>query len=315
MAKLSEAALDALYLYANQGGGVALICGQGPVRENLLALDAVAKRTNILPWPPVQLRDLGQEGQFLQISDGLWQSGPLADFDQHSQSALKQIRFWRVWSVGQRAKGAIDLLRYSDRTPAMSSLTVGKGKIVLCNFSPALNCSDLGKYGGYVALIQGLFDYLRPVRQQQQEAFAGESLVYAVIAGASRRSARLTVLGPDDQPCPCEVTGDNIQTLVQIGQAKLPGFYRILQELPSGEDETLAQIPVNIDPREGDLRPIDRQVLLDQLTGKDFELEIRPQEQAGPVLRVRGLSLWPWLLVAAMVAVGLELILLCLWKQ
>ena len=313
--KLTTSALDALYVYANQGGGVAWFCGEGPVQQNLLAFNAVAKRTEILPWPPVQFRDLSSQGQFLQIADGLWDSGPLTEFSQQGQTALKQIRFQRVWSAGRPTKGSLTLLKYDDRTPAMSGLAVGKGKIVLCNFSPSLTCSDLGKYGAYVALMQGLFDYLRPLHQQQHGAFAGESLVYAVRARSGFSAGPLTVLGPDERPCPCEITGDNIQTLLRISRAKLPGFYRILQQTPSGENALLAQVPVNIDPREGDLRRVDYRVLIEQLAGKDVVLEVRGQDQAGPVLRVRGTSLWPWLLVAAMVTVGLELILLCLWKQ
>ena len=56
----------------------------------------------------------------------------------------------------------------------------GAGKLVVCNFSPSLSCSDLGKYGGFVALAQSLFHYVRPTREQHGRATAGKAFRYPV---------------------------------------------------------------------------------------------------------------------------------------
>ncbi|MDK1031387.1 MAG: BatA and WFA domain-containing protein [Planctomycetia bacterium] len=316
ISKLSSPALEALYMYINQGGGVCFGCGEGPVVENLLALRNIAKQTDILPWTPQEPRNLARDGQFLRILDGAWQSRLFADFDEHSQLALKEVRFGRVWSTSPLAKGAASLLRYTDHTPALTSQSVGTGKLVLLNFSPSLNCSDIGKHGVYVALMQSLFEYLRPTRRQRRQAIAGEPLTYPVTVSLRRGPVRLVAMGPDQQPYPCEITGDSSRLLVHIRRPKLPGFYTIIQKgLTADTAETVAQIPVNVDPREGDLRRADPEVIREHLAGENLILKIRGQGQTGPILRVRGLSLWPWLLLATMVVIGMELILLCIWKR
>ncbi|KKL51758.1 hypothetical protein LCGC14_2292300, partial [marine sediment metagenome] len=117
------------------------------------------------------------------------------------------------------------------------------------------------------------------------------------------------VLGPDQRRCPARVT-QGARLLVHVGQPGLPGFYEIRR------DKTLlSSVSVNVSPREGDLRRVDDDVLREHLTNERTDLEIRSAGHGGPVLRVRGKPLWPWFVLAAMMAIGLELVVLCVWKQ
>lgn len=307
---LTQEALRALHIYANQGGGVAICCGEGPVARNLLALKSVAKQGEILPWIPGPPRDMGKEGGFLQVGDGAWRSGLLAEFDEQSQAALKQIRFTRVCTAGALRPGAVSLLEYTDGTPALSTQTIGAGKLMVCNFNPSLTCSDMGKYGGFVALMHSIFHSLRPRRAQYGRAVAGEPFSYPMTIDPHTSSARLMVRGPDGRQCQADITGDAARILVHVNRPKLPGFYEILQD-----DKAVASAAVNIDPREGDLRRTDPEVLREHLSRDDMVLKIRGRDETGPILRVRGRPLWPWFVLAAMAAICLELVLLCVWKQ
>ena len=46
------------------------------------------------------------------------------------------------------------LLTFSDGSPALGLRNTGLGQCLLANFSPALETSDLAKYGAFVALAQ-----------------------------------------------------------------------------------------------------------------------------------------------------------------
>ena len=303
-------ALRVLYMYLNQGGGIAFYCGGGPVSDNLMGLKGVSKQVDVLPWYPGPQRNLAADGEFLRIAEGDWTAPVLADFDVTSRAALKKVRFGRVWSAGVLRNGAVRMLEYNDGTPALSAMPVGVGKIAICNFSPSMQCSDLGKYGGFVALTHGLFHYLRPTQQQHGRAIAGRTFTYPASTSGAADEAELTVLGPDERPCEVSVSAEGDKALVHFSRAALPGFYSIRQG--GGE---IACVAVNTDPRESDLRRADPVVLREHLAGDNMVLKIHDHAQPGPILRMQGTELWYWFVLAAMGAIAAELVLLCLWKQ
>jgi hypothetical protein len=308
--KLSADALAALHMYANQGGAVILFCGEGPVAENLLALNSLTRHGDLLPWTPGPPRDLAKDGGFLTITGGVWDSPLLKEFDEASQLALKQVRFGRVWSTGPLRQGATALLTYSDGTPALASQNVGAGKIVVANFSAAMGASNLGKYGTIVALIQGLVEGLRPTQDWRAQATVGQSFSFPVQSPAAVTPAQIKVVGPDEQSFVPELVGDHQRFLVHFPAVPLPGFYLIKHGT-----EVLSVAAVNLDGREGDLRRMDEQTLRDRLENDRSTVQVKSSQSEGPILNVRGRPLWPWCVLAAMILVGLELALLGVWKR
>ncbi|MCE5278428.1 MAG: BatA and WFA domain-containing protein [Planctomycetaceae bacterium] len=307
---LPPAALNALYIYANQGGGVAMFCGEGPAVENLTALAGAAIGVEVLPWTPKPHPWQGSAGSFLQITRGQWDSPLLSDFDAQSQAALKQVRFSRFIAAGLHRPGAQTLLQYSDGTPALSTATVGSGTLAVCNFNPSLTCSDLGKYGGFVALMQSLFTHLRPRHSRASQTLAGEALTCPIAAGNAGAGNRIAVIGPDGRPCAAEALEQADRLLVRLDRADLPGFYDIRRN-----DAPAAVAAVNLDAREGDLRRSDPRSLAEHLAGAGVAVTVRSADDEGPAFRVRGRPLWYWFVLAGMFSVALELALLCLWKQ
>ena len=307
---LGKEALEALYMYAVQGGGVVIFCGEGPVAENMLAFGALAKQGDLLPWMPTMQRDLPKEGGLLRLGEGAWRSDLLADFDEQSQLAIKQIRFTRVWSTSPLKANAVALMTFTDSTPALTLQYVGAGKVVLANFSPALSCSDLGKYGSFVALTHSLVNYLRLRQDWRTGALAGDPFRITLTAQKEAQGAKFAVTGPDERPCEVQLAVEPTEVQVSIPRPTMPGFYRIVK----GE-QTVSQAAVNVDPRESDLRRIEEEVVRDHLRNDKLALEIHGPQTEGPVLRVRGQPLWQWFMFAAMAAIAVELILLGIWKK
>ena len=307
--RLSPDALGALHMYANQGSAVVFFCGDGPVAENLLGLNGLARHGDILPWIPGPPRDLAKDGGFLTIASGAWDAPVLKEFDAPSQQALKQIRFGRVWSTGPLKPGATALLTYSDGTPALASQNVGAGKVVVANFSAAMGASNLGKYGTIVALMQGLVESLRPSQDWRAQAAVGQSFSFLAASPTAVTPAQVRVVGPDGGSIAPQIAGDNLRFLVHFPPVRLPGFYRIVHGA-----ETLSVAAVNVDGREGDLRRMDEGTLRGHLENDRSTLQVKSAQARGPVLNVRGRPLWPWCVLAGMIFVGVELLLLGIWK-
>jgi hypothetical protein len=280
------------------------------VAENLLAINGLTRHGELLPWIPGPPRDLAKDGGFLTVAGGAWDSPALREFDAPSQLALKQIRFGRVWSTGPLRTGATALLTYSDGTPALASQNVGAGKVVVANFSAAMGASNLGKYGTIVALMQGLVEALRPSQDWQAQATAGQSFSFFAQSATAVTASAVRVIGPDGKAFTPQLTGDSRRFLVQFPPPELPGFYRIVHG-----GETLSTAAVNLDGREGDLRRMDEQTLRDHLENDRATLQVKLEQSRGPILSVRGLPLWNWCVLAAMVFVGVELLLLGIWKR
>lgn len=309
--ELSSEALQALHMYANQGGGVLVFCGEGDnVAKNLLNLNGLVKHAELLPWIPGPPRDLAKDGGFLQISSDRWDSELLTDFDEQSRYALGQIRFGRVWSTGPLRPGAKAILTYGDGTPALSAQPVGAGRLLVANFSPALACSDLGKYGSFVALSQSLVHYLRPRQDRLAEAAIGEPFNYPAILETAGSAEPLKVFGPDERECEISVAREGSYLQVHLNRPMVSGFYRVAQA-----DRAMATAGINVNAREGDLRRMDADVLREHLRSDGVSLDVRGSQQEGPVVRVRGLPLWPPLVAAAMAVLGMELVLLIIWKR
>lgn len=308
--RLTPEALSALYTCANQGAGLVIFCGDGPVAQNLQDLAAQVPREELLPWTPGPLRDLAADGGFLQLGEGAWGEPPLNEFDEAGQLALAAVRFGRVWSAGGVKPGSKVLLRFVDGTPALGARPVGAGRLLVANFSPAMTCSDLGKYGSFVALMHSLVNHCRPVTDWRSEATVGEPMHCAATTETDVTPEQCLVIGPDGRPCERILLGDRRHLLAQLERPALPGFYRLVHA-----GTTLALASVNLDVRESDLRTVDEAVVRERLWSDGVALEVHGLGDDGPALSVRGTPLWPATLTLAMAVLGLELILLGVWKR
>ena len=121
------------------------------------------------------------------------------------------------------------------------------GQVLLANFSPALDSSDLGKYGSFVALMQVLAHELRPAGDEGEAAFAGQSVRFPGTFTAE--GAAVAIAGPGGAAVPPVLVSEGGRLAIHVDRPGQPGFYRLRR----GETR-LATLAVNLDPRESDLR-------------------------------------------------------------
>lgn len=311
LAELSPHAAGSLVRCARGGGGVMFFCGEGAVPQNLTRLEQAAGKNGVLPWEPIPTRTQAAPDRALAISDGKWRSPSLREFDEQSQLAISQIRFARVWTAGPLSPEATILLTFSDGTPALGLRPVGKGQFLLANFSPALEASDLGKYGSFVALVQTLAQQLSPgAAAAEARAIVGEPFRFPKTFHVGPTNGRLRVLGPKNEPVAFATSGDADHVAVEVPEPELPGFYRLRLD-----DRDMATAALNLDPRESNLERIDREPLLHCFDRKGAKLSLQDADGWEPLANMRGRPLWGWCLASTMVAFGIEMFLLGYWRR
>jgi hypothetical protein len=311
LGELGPQAGGTLLRFLQAGGGVMFFCGEGAVPRNLKLLEQTAGKEGVLPWEPIPTRIKAAPDRALAITSGKWRSRLLREFDEQSQVAISQIRFARVWSAGAVASEATVLLNYSDGTPALGLRPVGAGQFLLANFSPALEASDLGKYGSFVALVQTLAQQLSPgTAAKEARSIVGEPYRSPHSFRLGATAGRLTVLGPRNDPVAFATTGDADRITVEVQQTTLPGFYRFRIG-----DQTVAAAALNVDARESNLERIDRESLLRCFDRSGTRSALQSAEGWEPLANLRGRPLWGWCLASTMAAFGIEMFLLGYWKR
>ncbi len=306
---LSDKALDGLHTFVAQGGGLAIFCGEGPVADNLKRFAELEKKLDMLPWAPRDLRDLRPDGGSIRLAAGYWDEGVLPGFDADSREALQHVPVYLTWAGDEPGRLAREVLRYEDGTPALTCQPVGPGRVVLVNFSPSLECSDMGKYGGFVALMQSVFEYLRPSREGQSAAEVGRPLTMRAKA-LQDGGDDWRVTGPAGLRYEADVLTEGPLSFVYVSRPDEAGFYRV------GEGEAaITSAAVNVHPQESDLRRANMPDLQARLSGQGSVFTVEDASQAGAVLEFRGRPLWHYCLLGGLLVIGLELMVLMVWKQ
>lgn len=306
---LSADQLTALYRYMQRGGGVVFFCGAGPVLENLSSLDALVPG-GLLPWKPVAPRTVGSVDQPWTITDGDWRSSPLSQFDEAAQITLSRVPIRRVWSGGTVDERARMLLSYSDGTPTLVRRGVGDGTLMLTNFSAASEHSELGKQGLFVALMQGLAEAAGGASTPATPNTVGQAVHLIANTPVAPNGQPPRVFQPDGStPADATVSLDTLTTSIVIYAPALPGFYTARQD-----DTIIGTAAVNTDPRESDLRRIMADDLIAALQPHAPGSQTQ-NTSTGPALDLRGRELWGWMLLTAMVLLGIEMALLGYWRR
>jgi len=309
--ELTPQSAGTLLRFLEKGGSVVFFCGEGAVPRNLKQLQESAGKEGVLPWEPVPTRTKAAPDHALAITNGKWRSRLLREFDEQSQVAIGEIRFTRVWAAGPVASDATILLNFSDGTPALGLRLVGTGEFLLANFSPAIEASDFGKYGSFVALVQTLAQQLaRGGSAKEPSAIVGEVYHSPQTISIGSAAGRLTVIGPKNEPVAFATSGDPAHVSVDVQQTTLPGFYRF-----KIGDETVGRAALNVDPRESNLERIDRETLLQSFHATGSQPAVESVSGWEPLANLRGRSLWGWCLATTMCAFGIELFLLGYWKR
>ncbi|MGI9014316.1 MAG: BatA domain-containing protein [Phycisphaerales bacterium] len=307
-ARLDEQAAATLAQRINAGASAVMLLGDGPAAENLGMIQ------QSLNMSDVEQAVLGPRmaDALLRVGNSRWDDPLFRAFDLRSQAAFRQIMFHRIWHVESTGAGAHVLLQYENDLPAMWTTPVGRGRLVIANFSPAPDASALGKFGAVVALMQSLVQNLQPRDTYQQTTYAGSSAMITLPRPQTFDADAGMVRAPDGRAlagAAVEASADVVN--IALPHASLPGFYEVVID----EDASAqASVAVNIDPREGDLRRIEQSALLSAL-GVDDGTTTGSRSNNAVAGSERDSELWPWALLVAMCAIAAELVLLSVWRR
>jgi hypothetical protein len=309
---LPDERLAALLQYTMQGGGVDIFCGDGPVGENLAALNRL-KPDMAMPWLPAVPHKLDRSDEPLVISDGNWRSPLLKQFGEAAQIALSQVRFRHAWAGGEVNENAHAALGYSDGTPALVWRDLGAGRLTIANLGVAAHHSDLGKHGLFVALMQGLIDAMQNTHNPAINNTVGQAVSLTSAQPINRQGPTPRVYHPDGRT-PVDTTlalGDHTSGII-IGSPDTPGFYTAQQG-----DTVLGTAAVNLDPRESDLSRItaDKLIAAFQSNYVRADAPDNRANSAGPLPTYHGRDLFGWLLIGALTLFGFEVFLLGYWRR
>jgi hypothetical protein len=308
---LPETSARGLVEYIDGGGGVVWFCGEGPVPRQLETLQSAAGDRPILPWPPGVLQTADPREEPVRITSGRWQSRWFREFDEQSQIAVAQIRFTRTWSVAAAYPETEVLLSFSTGKPALGSRLFGQGQLLIANFSPEAASSDLGRHGTFVAWMQILAQALAPNVVKARNDPPGLPCRFPQAFAATEIANTPQVTGPDGAPvlAVASTTADEVH--VELPEPRRTGIYRL-----SGTDGRLvAAMAVNLDPRESDLSRVSTEQVVAALSGRGIAAGTQSSASWEPVFDLAGRPMWGEFLTVALVAIGIELLLLGLWRR
>jgi hypothetical protein len=252
---------------------------------------------------PVQLMapSAGQFRRDLFITEMQEDQPPFSAFGDRLSAAISPLRFAGGLTSRRTEGGLIDdlLASYSDRSACMVVTACGAGSLALLNADLAL--SNLPRSPAFVPLIGELVERLLHTKQLDNHVACGEPVARDLPIEAGGVEG-LTITGEDSANSDYGQLieeGPRTQWLWPIAGA--PGIYRIERD-----ETTVFALATGIDSQESNLATISSAVLTDRLAGGR---NVHFQSAAAGHQEGKD-NLWPWLAVACMACMLVELIAL-----
>lgn len=192
--------------------------------------------------------------------------------------------------------------------PFMTELRRGKGRVVYVAVPPSSGWSDLPMRSIFVPIAVRSVLYVGASGEEYQEFTVGEN-VLIVLPFRNDLPEQVQIVRPDGADSYVPIRNYESGVTVGYDGATEPGIYKVLA---AGKE--VARFAVNMDGREGDLRPMDEEILTDRIASKMEEPDnlamISGNSDIGDmVLQSRiGLELWRYMLGLALLCAFLEMI-------
>jgi len=194
------------------------------------------------------------------------------------------------------------LLAYADGSAALTISRAGRGAMVLVNLPLT---PDGGDFAGSPIFPPLLHELLRALRQDSAAKVIAPGEPWTLDVPTAGEGA-LTVTDPAGKKIEAQVLSRGRSTRLALPPAKIPGVYSVKQA-----DFVVACAAVNVDPRESDTRPL----ALDNLKpGTNSAVTIQHGDEevaAGETAH----DLWPRLAAVVAILLGIEMLLLALWRS
>jgi hypothetical protein len=204
--------------------------------------------------------------------------------------------------------GTVPIMEYANGYPFLVERRTGSGLLLIFTSAPAERWSDFAFKGLFAPLIHRCIAYLTQSRDNRQESQAiGQELVASLRAPAAALEMELP--DGDRRKAPVEVVGQNYQA--RFFEVDQPGHYRLWRagtDSPSREVDLLSVWAVNFNPQELK-QPLLADRILETASGAaSFTFLSSDVDILAAVRQARyGSELWPYFLIAAIIAMIVEM--------
>lgn len=298
----------ALLRYLRDGGSAIYFLGNESDRANLGLWTASGDDDVRLPVTLRSMVDRVAAGG----SPGVWAQ---ADFDAPLLKPFRDSRdlgtaTFRRYFATDRVVGQGDVwLRYDDRNIALARGPVGRGGLLIANFSVAQSSSDLARRTMFVPLLHEMIKVMRPQGGVNRSFTVGQPASMTVAMTSEPRAVRFTDATGESMSATFEPGRDG--AIVMFSQTSLPGLYRMY-----ADDVLSGAVAVNVDGRESNLESLSVQQLRERSALEGDRFLAADGADAGELERLReGRSLWAHFLMAAMCVLMVEQLLTGWWRR
>lgn len=298
--RMPEAAVGRLKEFIKSGGGVMLNPGRGIDVDRFNSDWAEATGLTILTGYP---SSISRSGYYLLGNFDLRQQ-ILTVFQNADKTALPQFRSYVRLKTAPVAGREPDVLaRWSDGSPALATIALGKGRLMYFGCDVAPDISDISLHPAFVPLLVRSTEYLSSRFSAYSETVLTGSSPRRELRGTAVPANEYTLVAPDGGRRLIAGSAGRETVTVDCGRLDRSGVYAIVGE--GGEYDRFA---VNGDPDEGDLYRPDRA----ELAGRLVRLDVVPYgaDLAGFITEKRfGRELWQYFLLVAVILLLAEMAL------
>jgi hypothetical protein len=304
--ELSQSSAELLLTYLADGGSIVYFHVGGGDAHNLKLLAEASQGDLVLPFKIGGQVDLSAKSGYANLSEANFDHPLLRKFKQSGD--LSELRFYRFFKTERvKQKGQI-LLRYDDGNIAMAQKTVGLGSILLCNFSCSLEHSDIARHTLFVPLIHEMIKSLRPQASSARSFQVGDQCFLTVDSVA--KDDPVEFRDPSGKIVNGNIEIGRNEAAVFFPKAQQCGFYSVCVD-----DEPIGSAAVNVNPLESNLQSLAVADLRDLASGNRGRLHTASGSLASIDRLMEGKHVWYYFLLAAICLLGLEQILVLIWKR
>lgn len=280
--------------FVERGGGLFIILGD--------QIDPQFYTRELLPkFMPVDLSatvgDENNKQAYISINQTDYDHPIFQVFTDKKNGDLSQAQFYKAFTL-LPGPNTFVLSKFSNEIPFMVEGKKGKGGVIVMSSCPDMVWSNLPVKGIFLPLIHRTVQYLASGKVGEQTDYTVGSLITLQLSDIPLGQT-VQVIDPSGQVTLVEpqVQKDNVQ--IEIANVELAGIYQV-----QVAEETYAKFAVNVDTKESQLTPLEKDVVMENLPHVRWVAEDESIEEAVTKTRY-GRELWKeflWIVLGLMIA-------------
>lgn len=304
--ELTRESAKLLIDYLRDGGSIAYFHVGGAAAHNLKLLQDVSEGDFDPPYTLTGQVDRSLKQEHSVLAGANFDHRILRKFKESGE--LGDLKFYRYFTTERAKQKGQVLLSYDDKNIAMAEKTVGLGTILLCNFGCSLETCDMPRHTLFVPLIHEIIKGLRPSADARNSFEVGHQC--SMTTDLVKQKDRVEFRDPEDKIIEGTLDVSSSGAFVFFPRTQMCGFYRIFVK-----NSSVGSIAVNVNPFESNFEMLNVSQLkeLAQISRAQFHVTAGNQSSISALLS--GKQLWHYLLLIAIVLLGLEQIAVMVLKK